>query len=248
MRLTEGKVSLVTGGASGLGRATALLLAQEGASVLVADRNLPGAQAVAAEITDLGGAAFAVAVDVTDQAQVRDMVAAVVERYGRLDCAVNCAGVAPAGDVFADLSDENWDANIAINLNGLRLCMKHEIAQMRAAGGSIVNIASGAGLEGVRMSGGYVAAKHGVVGATKTAAIDHAQEGVRINALCPGLILTPMTAPGLASGRLDIAEICPMGRGGRPEEVAEAAVWLCSDRASFVTGVALPVDGGHIAW
>jgi NAD(P)-dependent dehydrogenase (short-subunit alcohol dehydrogenase family) len=246
--MIDDKVVLVTGGASGIGRATALLVAREGARVVVADRDLAGAEAVASQIQARGRDALAVAVDVTDQAQVEAMVRAAVTRFGRLDCAVNSAGVAPAGAPFGDLPDENWDANIAINLTGLRHCMKHEIAQMRAAGGSIVNIASGAGLEGVAASGGYSAAKHGVVGATKSAAIDHAKERIRVNALCPGLILTPMTKPGLESGRLDIDRICPMGRGGEPEEVAEAAVWLCSDRASFVTGVALPVDGGHMAW
>lgn len=249
MGLVSGKTALVTGGASGIGRATALLLAREGAAgVLVADLNLAGARAVAAEIEAGGGVAIAVAVDVRDQDQVREMVAQAVARFGRLDGAVNCAGVAPIGAPFADLTDAYWETNIAINLTGLRHCMTHEIRAMRVAGGSIVNIASGAGLEGVELRGGYVAAKHGVVGATKTAAIDHAKEGVRVNALCPGLILTPMTEAGVASGRLDIDRLCPMGRAGQPEEVAEAAVWLCSDRASFVTGAAIPVDGGHIAW
>ncbi len=249
MGMVSGKTALVTGGASGIGKATTLLLAREGAAgVLVADLNLAGAQAVAAEIEASGVPAAAMAVDVRDQDQVRAMVAEAVSRFGRLDCAVNCAGVAPAGAPFADLTDEYWEANISINLTGLRHCMTHEIRAMRASGGSIVNIASGAGLEGVELRGGYVAAKHGVVGATKTAAIDHAREGVRVNALCPGLILTPMTEAGVASGRLNIEELCPMGRAGRPEEVAEAAVWLCSERASFVTGAAIPIDGGHIAW
>jgi NAD(P)-dependent dehydrogenase (short-subunit alcohol dehydrogenase family) len=247
MGLVKGKTALVTGGGSGIGRATALLLAREGASVAIADRDLDAAQAVAAEVEAAGGAALALQADVADQTQVRAMVAAVVERFGRLDCAVNSAGVVGAGGLFADLTDEAWNANIAINLTGMRHCVTHEIVQMRGRGGSIVNIASGAGLEGVGGLGAYAASKHGVVGITKSAAIDYARDGVRINALCPGLILTPMTRAGVEGGHLDIDALCPMGRAGQPEEVAQAAVWLCSDRASYVTGATLAVDGGHLA-
>ena len=247
MGLVEGKVALVTGGASGIGRATVLLLAREGASVAVADRDPGAAKTVAEDAAALGGAAVAFQVDVADPEQVAAMVAAVVERFGRLDCAVNSAGVSGYSGPFAAMSDEVWRVAISINLTGLAYCVKHEAAAMLGRGGSIVNIASGAGLEGVRGLAAYVASKHGVVGVTKTAALDHAGEGVRVNALCPGLIATPMTEEGLKSGRLDLEALCPMGRAGRPEEVAEFAVWLCSDRASYVSGAALPVDGAHLA-
>jgi NAD(P)-dependent dehydrogenase (short-subunit alcohol dehydrogenase family) len=248
MGLVNGKVGLVTGGGSGIGRACALLLAQEGASVCVADMNLDAAESVCAEVKTRGAAALSVKVDVVQQDQVQAMVAAAVDWFGKLDCAVNCAGVVARGALFADMSDEAWEANISVNLNGLRLCMKHEIGRMRASGGSVVNIASGAGLKGAPGRGAYVASKHGVIGATKVAAIDHAREGVRVNAVCPGLILTPMTRAGVESGLLDIKALCPMARTGEAREVAEAVVWLCSDRASFVTGIAMPVDGGYWAW
>jgi NAD(P)-dependent dehydrogenase (short-subunit alcohol dehydrogenase family) len=248
MGLVQGKVALVTGGGSGIGRASALLLAREGASVCVADKNLDAAEAVSAELRALGAAALAIKVDVVQQDQVQAMTAAAVERFGKLDCAVNCAGVVARGAVFAEMSDEAWEANISVNLNGLRLCMKYEIARMRATGGSVVNMASGAGLKGSPGRGAYVASKHGVVGATKVAAIDHARERVRVNAICPGLILTPMTKAGVESGMLNIDALCPMGRAGEANEVAEAVVWLCSDRSSFVTGIAMPVDGGYWAW
>jgi NAD(P)-dependent dehydrogenase (short-subunit alcohol dehydrogenase family) len=248
VKLVEGKHSLVTGGGSGIGRATAILLAKEGAKVAIADRQLAAARQVAAEIGAMGGIAYPIAVDVGDQQQVAAMVRSVVEQFGRLDCAVNSAGVLGAGGPFADLADETWNANIAINLTGVRYCMTFELRHMRERGvGSIVNIASGAGLEGVAGLGAYVASKHGVIGATRSAALDHARDGIRINALAPGLIVTPMTEPAVKSGALDIAGLCPIGRPGKPEEVAEAAVWLCSDRASYVTGAVLAVDGGHLA-
>jgi NAD(P)-dependent dehydrogenase (short-subunit alcohol dehydrogenase family) len=248
MKLVDGKRSLVIGAGSGIGRATAILLAKEGAKVAVADRQFAAAQTVAAEIAALGGIAYPIAVDVGDQQEVAAMIRSVVEQFGRLDCAVNSAGVLGAGGPFADLADETWNANIAINLTGIRNCMTFELRHMRERGaGSIVNIASGAGLEGVAGLGAYVASKHGVIGATRSAALDHARDGIRINALAPGLIVTPMTEAAVKSGALDIAALCPIGRPGNPEEVAEAALWLCSDRASYVTGAVLAVDGGHLA-
>jgi len=248
MKLVAEKIAVVTGGGSGIGRATALLLAREGAKVAVADRQFAAARDVAAEIADGGGTAYPIAVDVSNKEQVAAMVASVVERFGRLDCAVNSAGVLGAGGPFADLDDDTWNANIAVNLNGIRYCMTFELRHMRAhGGGSIVNIASGAGLEGVAGLGAYVASKHGVIGATRSAALDHAAQGIRINALAPGLVVTPMTQAAVNSGALDIKGLCPIGRPGRPDEVAEAAVWLCCDRASYVTGAVLAVDGGHLA-
>lgn len=246
MGLVAGKVALVTGAGSGIGRATAALLAREGAAVTVADRNGDAARETAAALIAAGARTLALQVDVADPAQVEAMARAAVETFGRLDCAVNCAGVAGRSGPVGEMSEEVWETNLAINLTGLAYCMKHEIARMGPRG-SVVNIASGAGLEGVRGAAAYVASKHGVIGLTKTAALDHAKQNIRINALCPGLIATPMTRPGLESGHLDMDALCPMGRAGRPEEVAEAAVWLCSDRASYVTGAALPIDGGHLA-
>jgi len=245
--LLQDKIGFVTGGASGIGRASALLMAREGAAVAVADHNRDGAEAVAEAVRAAGGRAIALTGDVARAVEVEAMVQEAVAQLGSLDCAVNCAGMSPPLTPLGDLSDDDWALCLAVNLTGVRNCMKSQIRNMAARGGSIVNIASGAGLEGVAGLSAYVASKHGVVGATKTAALDYARQGVRINALCPGLVLTPMTQAGVDSGALDIAALCPIGRAGRPEEVAEAAVWLCSDRASFVTGVALPVDGGHLA-
>jgi len=247
MGLVAGKSALVFGGGSGIGRACAVLFAQEGANVAVSDIEPAAAEETVAQVRAAGRAGLALAADVTDRASVERAARAAVETFGALHCAVNSAGVLGAAGPFADLSDETWNANIAVNLTGLRYCVLAELTHMRGRGGSIVNIASGAGLEGVAGLGGYVASKHGVIGLTKTAALDHAREGVRVNALCPGLIATRMTQAAIDGGFLDVATLCPTGRPGRPEEVAEFAIWLCSDRASFVTGAALPVDGGHLA-
>jgi NAD(P)-dependent dehydrogenase (short-subunit alcohol dehydrogenase family) len=242
MGMVQGKVAIVTGAASGIGRATAILLAAEGASVVATDRDHNLLGQVVDEITAAGGVAVALKVDVTVQSEVETMVALAVSRFGKLDCAVNCAGYFALND-GSDEDDKVWDACLAINLKGLARCMKAEIAAMAPAGGSVVNISSGAGLMGVLSSMAYVASKHGVIGATKTAALDHARDGVRVNAICPGLIATPMTQAGIDSGLMDIAHICPLGRAGRPEEIAEAALWLCSDRSSYVSGATLLADG-----
>jgi len=252
--ILERKVALVTGGASGIGRATALAMAREGARVAVADRTEESAAGTVALINAAGGQAIAIGGDVTREAEVAAMVARTVAAYGRIDCAFNNAGVAggavgPGRQRLHELSKPSFDAMLAINTTGVWLCMKHEIVQMLAqgGGGAIVNTASIAGLIGLATSGHYVAAKHGVVGLTKTAAIEYAQDGIRVNCVNPGYITTPMTRE-VVETRLDatLAKV-PMNRMGVPEEIAEAVVWMCSDKASFMTGASQVVDGGYFA-
>jgi NAD(P)-dependent dehydrogenase (short-subunit alcohol dehydrogenase family) len=243
MGMVEGKVAVVTGAASGIGRATAVLLAAEGAAVVATDRDQGRLGQTVDQIAGAGGRALALTVDVTHPDQIEAMTALAVSRFGRLDCAVNCAGYFAVSGPAGEMSDDVWNDTLAINLTGLVRCMKAEISAMAPAGGAIVNISSGAGLMGVLGSIGYVASKHGVIGATKTAALDYARQGIRVNAICPGLVATPMTQAGIDQGLMDIAHICPMGRPARPEEIAEAALWLCSDRSSYVSGTALLVDG-----
>jgi NAD(P)-dependent dehydrogenase (short-subunit alcohol dehydrogenase family) len=244
--LVDGKSALVTGGASGIGRATALALAREGARVLVADCDGAGAEAVAKEIAAAGGVARARQTDVTQPAAVEAMVRAAVDAFGRLDCAVNNAGVTgtPAG--LHDVPFDVWERTIAVNLTGVFLCLQQELRAMRAQkGGSIVNMSSGAGAIGTPALAPYAASKHGVLGLTKTAALENAREGIRVNAICPGSTDTPLLGGFMSSSeaaRKLILASTPCGRLGRPEEIAEAAVWLCSDRASYVSGESLFVD------
>lgn len=250
-RLVEGKVALVTGGGSGIGRATALTFAREGAKVVVADVVVAGGEETARLIKAAGGEAIFVKADMAKAAEVEALVQKAVATYGRLDCAHNNAGVEGATGKTADYNEADWDRVISINLTGVWLCMKYEILQMlKQGGGAIVNTASDAGLLGVPQMPAYVASKHGVVGLTKTAALEYAKSGIRVNAVCPGVIKTPMVEritgqrPGRAE-RMIAAE--PIGRMGKPEEIAEAVVWLCSEAASFVTGLPMPVDGGIAA-
>jgi NAD(P)-dependent dehydrogenase (short-subunit alcohol dehydrogenase family) len=252
----EGKVALVTGGASGIGRATALTFAREGAKLVIADMNEDGGHQTVHMITEQGGEAIFVRTDVSKAVEVQALISKAVETYGRLDCAHNNAGILGSGiagtqpALIADYPDERWHQVLAINLTGVWLCMKYEIAQMlKHSGGSIVNTASAAGLVGFPYGSAYVASKHGVVGLTKTAALEYAQQGIRVNCVCPGVIETPMTAPGLSDPerRVQIIARHPRGRVGTPEEIAEAVVWLCSDAASFVTGHTMTVDGGYVA-
>ena len=251
MDIFRDKVALVTGGASGIGRATSLAFARQGARVAIADREPTGAAETACMIEDIGGSATVFELDVTKADNVASVIDRIVQTYGRLDCAFNNAGVGGEVAKTADYREEEWDRIIDVNLKGVWLCMKYEIPVMeRQGGGAIVNTASIYGLAG---HGGYIAynaAKHGVVGITRTAALEYATAGIRINAVCPGYILTPMTIPRIqANPDLErrMVSQTPMGRMGRPEEIAEAVVWLCSDAASFVTGHTMTPDGGYMA-
>ncbi|MBX9750299.1 MAG: SDR family oxidoreductase [Roseococcus sp.] len=245
--MLAGRVALVTGGASGIGRATALRMAEEGARVLVADRDGEGAARTAAAIVQAGGEARGHAADVTDEAQVAAMVQAALTAYGALDCAFNNAGVAPSeAQPLAEIAAEEWGRVIAINLTGVFLCLKHEVAAMRS-GGSIVNTSSIAGRIALPKAGAYVAAKHGVIGLTKVAALDHGKDGIRVNAICPGYVETPLAHRSIERRREAILARMPLGRIGTVEEIAEVVVWLCSDHARFVTGEAIAADGGHTA-
>jgi NAD(P)-dependent dehydrogenase (short-subunit alcohol dehydrogenase family) len=247
----DGKVALITGGASGIGRATALTCAREGAQLVIADMNEDGGQQTAHRITEQGGKAIFVRTDVSKAVEVQALISQAVATYGRLDCAHNNAGISGGGRALtAEYAEETWHQVIAVNLTGVWFCMKYEIPQMlQHGGGAIVNTASVAGLIGGRGLAAYVASKHGVVGLTKTAALEYAQQGIRVNCVCPGVIHTPMTERGLndPERRARIIASEPMGRAGTPEEVAEAVVWLCSDAASFVTGHTMTIDGGYVA-
>ncbi len=248
--LVEDKVALVTGAGSGIGRATALALAREGARVLVSDVEAGGGQATTRAIREAGGEARFQRTDVTREDEVAALVAAAVESWGRLDCAVNNAGITGSGGAIPDLELEQWNRTLAVNLTGVFLCLKYEIPAMRERGGAIVNMASGAGLIGVPGLPHYCASKHGVLGLTKTAALENARSGVRVNAICPGSTDTPLLRGAMSSDpRLEelVLSNIPSGRLGRPEEIAEAAVWLCSDRAAWVTGESMLVDGGSVA-
>lgn len=247
----NGKIALVTGASSGIGRAAALAFAREGAKVVVADVTVEGGEETVSLIKKTGGEALFVKTNVAKAAEVEALVNTAVTTYGRLDCAYNNAGIAGKTQTIVDTTEENWDRIISINLTGVWLCMKYEIpAMLKNGGGAIVNTASDAGLIGVKRTGAYVASKHGVVGLTKTAALEYAKTGIRVNAVCPGPIETPMLMKGAGHFPQMIPKMIkaqPNGRLGKPEEIAEAAVWLCSDAASFVTGLAMPVDGGYIA-
>jgi NAD(P)-dependent dehydrogenase (short-subunit alcohol dehydrogenase family) len=256
--MLDGKTALVTGGGGGIGRATALAMAREGARVAVADYAADMAQETVGLINVAGGQAITLTGDVTDPKAVRAMLDDTIVAYGRLDCAFNNAGIAgyqvdSSGKKTADWEEEAFDRMIAVNLKSVWLCMKREIRQMLAQGaqghkgGAIVNTGSIAGLVGLPTSSAYVAAKHGVLGLTKTAALEYADDGIRVNAVCPGYIKTRMTEDAMRRRGDAIMGHIPVKRMGEPGEIAEMVVWLCSDRASYVTGACYNVDGGWMA-
>lgn len=250
--LVEGKVAIVTGAGSGIGRASALAFAREGAKVVVSDVNDTGGEETVKLLVEAGGAAIYQHCDITDEAQVEALVAKAVSTFGRLDCAHNNAGAPGQAAAIIDDTVDNFDFNYAVNLKGAWLSMKHVARQLarQGDGGAIVTTSSFAGLEGVRNSGAYVAAKHGVIGLTKTGAIELASKNIRVNAVCPGPIGTALLASAIGedpAARSHMEKMTLLRRFGEPGEIANAAVWLCSDQASYVTGVAFPVDGGMAA-
>jgi NAD(P)-dependent dehydrogenase (short-subunit alcohol dehydrogenase family) len=244
-----GKVAFVTGAANGIGRAAALAFAREGARVVVADVAEQGNQDTVRMIEEAGGRALAVRCDVTRAEEVKAALDQAVEAFGRLDFAFNNAGVEQPITAAADITEEEWGRIVDINLRSVFLCMKHEIPLMlEQGGGAIVNTASGAGVKGFAGQAAYCAAKFGVVGLTKAAALDYATSNIRINAVCPGIIETPMMgrfSGGTPEGRARVIAQEPVGRMGKPEEIAAAVVWLCSDAAAFVVGHAMVIDGGQ---
>ena len=242
----------MTGAASGIGRAAAIAFAREGARVIVADLSEDGGEQTVRTICDTGGEARFVRCDVSDGRDVDALVASAVQAFGRLDCAFNNAGIAGTQRKTADYDEAEFDKIIAVDLKGVWLCMRAEIRQFVAqkSPGAIVNTASAAGLVASHSMPAYTAAKHGVVGLTKCAALEYARSGIRINDVCPGVVDTPLV-DGMVAGRPKLAarldEVEPIGRRARPQEIAEAVVWLCSDAASFVTGCSMSVDGGLTA-
>jgi NAD(P)-dependent dehydrogenase (short-subunit alcohol dehydrogenase family) len=251
MTTMQGHVALITGGSAGIGRAAALAFAREGASVAIGDVHLDAGQRVVDEIETSGGKALFVATDVSKSVDVQRLVDETISHFGRLDYAFNNAGTEGDSRPTAECTPQNWEHTLAVNLTGVWLCMREEIPRMLATGGgAIVNNSSVAGLVGFAGIPAYVASKHGVVGLTKTAALEYATAGVRVNAVCPGVIATEMITRfthGDATALAELTATEPVGRLGTPEEIAEAVVWLCSDAASFVTGQALAVDGGFVA-
>jgi NAD(P)-dependent dehydrogenase (short-subunit alcohol dehydrogenase family) len=251
--MLESKTAVITGGGRGIGRATALLFAREGARVMVSDVSADGARETVSLINAAGGQALSYTGDVSKPADVAGLVSATIQAFGRLDCAFNNAGISgyqlgAGGLKTADWPEEAFDRMIEVNLKAVWLCMREELREMAKQGsGAIVNTASIAGLIGLPTSSIYVAAKHGVIGLTKTAAIEYAANGIRVNAVAPGYIETDMTKDAMAQRGAQIMATTPMRRMGQPLEIAEMVCWLCSDRATYATGGAYNVDGGYLA-
>jgi NAD(P)-dependent dehydrogenase (short-subunit alcohol dehydrogenase family) len=249
-KVLDGKVAIVTGAAMGMGEATARLFAAAGARVLVSDIDAGAGQAAVERIEREGGSASFCRTDVSRAADAEAMVRTAVERYGRLDCAVNNAAVTPDTHPIAELDELEFDRVLAVDLKGVALCLKYELAQMlqQDGGGAIVNIGSVSSFRPQPNNAAYVAAKHGVIGLSKVASLENAPHGIRVNTVCPGAIDTPMIRGALETAGLTEAEFAPVlslfGRFGKPEEVAEASLWLCSDQSSYVTGAVLSVDAG----
>ena len=248
----KGRVALVTGASSGIGRAASLVFAKEGARVVVSDINIDGGEETVKMIEDVGGSAVFFKADVRKAAEVEALINSAVETYGRLDCAYNNAGLQGDPGLTADCTEENWDLVISINLKGIWLCLKHEIPQMlRQGGGVIVNSSSILGLVAVEGRPAYVSSKHAVSGLTKAVALEYAKDNIRVNAICPAITRTPFIENVIATEdpqwqERELAKI-PMGRFATTEEQAQSIVWLCSDEASFVTGTLMTVDGGYTA-
>lgn len=244
-----GKVAFVTGAATGIGRASALAFAREGASLVLVDLDLAGCKATAALIQTAGGTALAIQADVTDEAQVETAIATTLARFGRLDFAHNNAGKFQKVAPMVDIPPSEWQRIMDINVTSAYLCMRHQIpAMLKTGGGAIVNMSSGAGLVGTKGAAAYGAAKHAVIGLTRSAALDYATQGIRINCVCPGVIETNMMREVFGTsdeGRAAVVAMEPVGRPGQPEEIASAVLWLCSQHAGFAIGSAMVVDGGH---
>lgn len=245
----SGKVAFITGAGSGIGRAVALAFAQAGANLVVIGRTEASLQETTQQIEALGGEALAIRCDVTRAEEVKAALDQTVTRFGRLDFAFNNAGAEQPNIRTADLTEQEWDRIIDVNLRAVFLCMKYEIPLFQKQGGGvIVNTSSGAGVKGFPGQAAYVAAKHGLIGLTRTAALDYAKENIRVNAVCPGIIDTPMMerfTGGTAQGRAGAIAQEPVGRAGNPEEIAAAVLWLCSDLSGFVVGASIVVDGGQ---
>ena len=247
------RIALVTGGGSGIGRAISLTFAECGAKVVIGDLSAEGGNSVVHEIKSSGGEALFHPCDVSRSEEVKALVRRTVEYYGKLDFAVNNAGIPGSHNELAEYPEDIWNKVLSVNLTGIFLCMKFEIPRMLDQnGGAIVNVASVAGFAAQRGTCPYIASKHGVIGLTKTAALEYARKGIRVNAICPGITSTPLIDKARSEVPKDIkrvfsGETIPMGRIADPEEIAEAAVWLCSKAASYVTGHSLVIDGGMIA-
>lgn len=246
-----GKVAIVTGASTGIGRAAAMALSAEDAAVVLADVDEARGQAVREEIHHKGGEAIFVRADVSDDSQVASAVLQAVSTFGGLDLAFNNAGIEGIQAVTHECTLENWNRTLAVNLSGVWFCMRHEIpAMLKRGGGVIVNNSSVAGLVGFGGIPAYTASKHGIIGLTRTAALEYAEQGIRVNAVCPGVIDTEMIdrfTGHQSEAQAALLATEPVGRLGRPEEIADAVVWLCSSRSSFVTGQAIAVDGGFVA-
>lgn len=244
----KNKVVIVTGSGSGIGRATAIAFAKEGAKVVVSDIHEQDGEETVNLIKASNGEAYFIKCDVSSEPEVKNLVDKTVEKYGKLDCAYNNAGIEGKPCTTIECSTDNWDRTINTNLKGVWLCMKYEIPAMLKNGkGSIVNCSSIAGLVGFETIPAYVASKHGVIGLTETAALEFAKQNVRVNAVCPGAIHTPMLERFTQGEEEEMAEQDPMGRVGKPEEIADSVLWLCSDKSSYVTGQAIAIDGGWVA-
>lgn len=246
----KGKVVLVTGASSGIGRATALAFAKKGAKVVIAARRVKDSEETIQKIKEAGGEGTFFKADVSLKSDVENLIQKAVEKYGRIDCAFNNAGTSGERAPLADGSEENWDMVINISLKGIWLCMKYEIQQMQKQGGGvIVNMSSDQGLVAVPGLAPYIAAKHGIIGLTKSAALEYSKAGIRANVICPGLIMTEKLEKAMEAKGAEVLgpiALIPMGRIGKSEEVADAVLWLCSDASSYVTGHSLVIDGGYL--